>query len=139
MATWNAAQAGRVVTATRYLEALEAFHAFGRRMAAWWDSGFDLLLTPTIPEPPPLLGEFGGPGQDPTISLLRSAALVPFTTSFNMTGQPAVSLPLRWNDDGLPIGVQFVADFGREDVLLRLASQLEQAAPWAGRTPPVHA
>lgn len=137
--TWMAAQSGREVTATQYLEAIEAFHAFGRRMAAWWDSGFDLLLTPTIPEPPPLLGEFGGPGQDPTIPLMRSAAVVPFCSSFNMTGQPAVSLPLHWSDEGLPIGVQFVAEFGREDVLLRLASQLEQAAPWADRKPPIHA
>ncbi len=138
-ATWMAAQTGREVSATRYLEAIDAFHAFGRRMAAWWAGGFDLLLTPTIPEPPPLLGEFGGPGQDPSVPLMRSAAIVPFATSFNMTGQPAVSLPLHWNDAGLPIGVQFVADLGREDLLLRLASQLEQAAPWADRRPVVHA
>ena len=62
-----------------------------------------------------------------------------FTSLFNITGQPAISLPLHWTADGLPIGVQLVAAYGREDVLIRLASQLEQARPWAGRRPPVSA
>ena len=62
-----------------------------------------------------------------------------FTSPFDLTGQPAISLPLHWNADGLPIGVQLVARYGREDVLLRLAAQLEAAQPWAERTPPVFA
>jgi amidase len=62
-----------------------------------------------------------------------------FTAQFNVTGQPAVSLPLSWTAAGLPIGVQLVAPFGREDLLVRVASQLEVAAPWADRIPPVHA
>ncbi|HKF92855.1 MAG TPA: amidase family protein, partial [Acidimicrobiia bacterium] len=62
-----------------------------------------------------------------------------FTSLFNITGQPAISLPLHWTPDGLPVGVQLVAAYSREDVLIRLASQLEQARPWAGRRPPVAA
>ena len=62
-----------------------------------------------------------------------------FTSPFNVTGQPAISLPLHWNADGLPIGVQLAAAYGREDVLIRVAAQLEQARPWAARRPRVHA
>jgi amidase len=61
-----------------------------------------------------------------------------YTQQFNMTGQPAISLPLHWSDGGLPIGVQLVAAPFREDLLIRVASQLEAAAPWAHRRPPVH-
>jgi amidase len=108
---------------------------FTRRVASWWDDGWDLLLTPTLGAPPPRLGEL----LDPSGGAARVAALVPYTTHFNVTGQPAVSLPLHWNDDGLPIGVQLAAAFGREDLLIRVAAQLEQAAPWAERRPPVSA
>ncbi len=64
---------------------------------------------------------------------------IPFTAVFNVTGQPAISLPLAMSSDGLPIGVQIAAGHGREDLLIRLALQLEEAMPWAGRRPPVHA
>ena len=70
---------------------------------------------------------------------MRAAPFGAFTAQFNLSWQPAISLPLYWSDDGLPVGAQLVSPLGREDVLLRIASQLEQAAPWAGRLPPVHA
>jgi amidase len=70
---------------------------------------------------------------------MRIGSFVPYTAQFNMTGQPAVSLPLHWSADGLPVGVQLVGRYGREDVLVRVAAQLEAAAPWADRRPPVHA
>jgi amidase len=67
------------------------------------------------------------------------ASFIPYTAQFNMTGQPAVTLPLHRTPAGLPVGVQLVAAYGREDILIRVASQLEQAAPWSDRHPPVHA
>lgn len=137
--TWAIAEAGRAVTAAEYLKALEYLHAFTRRMAGWWAGGHDLLLTPTLPEPPPLLGQFTGTPDNPLVGLFRAAEIVPFTAPFNTTGQPGISLPLHWSDDGLPIGIQLVAAYGREDLLLQVASQLEEAAPWADRRPGIHA
>jgi amidase len=69
----------------------------------------------------------------------RSIPYAAFTAAFNASGQPAISLPLHWSEDGLPIGVQLVGDLGREDLLIRVASQLEQAVPWADRRPPAFA
>jgi len=135
--TWTLVEAARAATASDFLDAHRKLQAISRRVAQWYEGGFDLLLTPTLAEPPPLLGEFDSPPENPLHGLLRAAALVPFTPPFNVSGQPAISLPLHWNEDGLPIGVQLVAPYGREDVLLRVAAQLEEAAPWAQRRPPV--
>jgi amidase len=137
--TWALADAGRGASAPDYLEAWRKLQAMARQVAQWYESGFDLLLTPTIAEPPPVLGDFDSPVDNPLHGLFRAAEVVPFTPLFNATGQPAISLPLYWNAQGLPIGVQLVAPYGREDVLLRVAAQLEQAAPWAHRRPPVSA
>lgn len=137
--TWAMAEAGRAVTAGQYLAAVASMERFGRDLAAWWDGGFDLLLTPTLAEPPVPLGTFASPPDEPLAGFLRAGAFTPFTPPFNATGQPAVSLPWRENADGLPIGVHLVAAYGREDVLVRVASQVEAAHPWASRRPPVHA
>ena len=75
------------------------------------------------------------PADDPLSTQERTGRLVPFTTHFNVTGQPAISLPLHMSEGGLPVGVQLVAAYGREDVLIRTAAQLEEAAPWSGRRP----
>ena len=134
---WAVTEMGRQTAASQYLEAVEALHRMSRRVAAWWADGFDLLVTPTIPEPPPPLGELVPDPTQPLKGFLRSGALTPFLIPFNITGQPAVSLPLAWNAEGLPIGVQLVAGFGREDLLIRTGAQLEEAEPWATRRPPL--
>jgi amidase len=92
---WAIAEAGRAHTAVQYLHAVEHMHAHGRRMAAWWSGGFDLLLTPTLPEPPPPLGSFAPAPGDPLAGFSRGGAFVAFTLPFNLTGQPR-SPPLHW-------------------------------------------
>ena len=128
--------AGNAIDAPTYLAARAGIGVWARKMAAWWDS-HDVLLTPTLGAPPPRLGWFTEEGPDREGQ--RIGSFSPYTAAFNMTGQPAISLPLHWTPDGLPVGVQLVANYGREDVLVRLAAQLETAAPWADKRPRVHA
>ena len=135
---WAVTQIGQKVTATDYQRGVEIFQRFSRDMAAWWAGGFDLLVTPTIPEPPPPLGELVPDPDTPLKGFMRSGQLTPFLIPFNITGQPAISLPLHWNGAGLPIGVQLVGAYAREDLLLAVSAQLEGAAPWSKRHPPVH-
>ena len=85
------------------------------------------------------LGTFDSPPDNPMQGFTRAAEFVPFTPICNVTGQPAISLPLYWNSEGLPVGTHFVGRFGDEATLFRLAAQLEQARPWADRRPPVSA
>src|SRR5580693_2088585 len=129
-------RAGRQLSAPDYLQSRAWIGMWARRMADWWTS-HDLLLTPTLGAPPPELGWFTAEG--PEEEGARIASFIPYTPQFNMTGQPAISLPLHWTPGGLPVGVQLVAAYGREDILVRVASQLEQAAPWSHRHPAVHA
>lgn len=127
---------GASVPGATYVRAVLWFEAWRRRMAEWWaGEGFDLLLSPVLAITPPRLGELSDPvhGQTKVIQALQ------FTPQFNVSGQPAISLPLHETPDGLPVGVQLVAGYGRDDVLIRVASEVEQAAPWAERKPSVHA
>jgi amidase len=137
--TWALAERGRSTSAADLLATLEYSHAFGRRVAAWWGSGFDLLITPTTAAPPPELGYLSSTSDEPLRAFIRAAPYGAFTAGFNMTGQPALSLPMHWTPSGLPVGTQLIAAYGREDLLLRVAAQIEEAAPWAGRRPRVHA
>jgi amidase len=118
-----------------YAAALSAVARYRRALQSWWHDGWDLLLTPTLAELPLPLGTIVNDPEHPMSSMRRAGQFVPFTPPFNMSGQPAINLPLEWTADGLPVGVQLVAAYGREDVLFRIASQLEQAKPWADRTP----
>jgi len=136
--TLAAVEYGRTVSAGQLLDALGQANVLARIMGAFFQR-FDVLLTPTLGRLPMPLGVY-----DPTASAdLREvftswAALESFCPAFNATGQPAISLPLHQSVEGLPIGMQLVGASGGESVLLRVAAQLEQALPWAGRRPPIH-
>jgi amidase len=134
---WALAESARALTAVDVLAATERLWAWAREVAGWWADGFDVLVTPTAPHTAIPLG-VATPDRslEELMPILgRTASL---TSAWNITGQPAISLPLGRSDAGLPIGVQLVAAYGREDVLLRLASQLEAASPWSQHRPPVH-
>jgi amidase len=130
-ATWGFAERGRAISAPQHVANLEALHRYARRLCAWWATGYDLLITPTMAEPAPRIGELKG------ASVERIVRLVPYTAPYNVSGQPAIALPLHRTPGGLPVGVQLVAGFGREDLLVRVAAQLEAAAPWVLHRPPV--
>ena len=129
--TWVCAERGRKLSAVDYLSAVEYIQAWTRRLSRWWHDGYDLLLTPTVAEPPPPLGSFAAPNTG-----VRSAQIAAFTYAFNLSGHPAISLPSH-RDEGLPIGVQLVASHGHEDLLLQVSAELEQAMTWTTRTLPV--
>ena len=135
--TWATAEYAKRFSGADYLLASEAQQEYAAHVARWWTTGYDLLLTPTTTEPPPLLEELSPDPANPLRIGRRFGRIAAFTMPWNITGQPAISLPLHRTPDGLPVGVQLVADMGREDLLIRVAAQLEQAAPWAGRRPGV--
>jgi amidase len=147
--TWALAELARAVPSTALLRSLDWLLRTTRLVTEWWDPpdsgaspaspgrGFDLLLTPTLAEPPVPLGTFDAAPGNPLAGFMRAASFTPFTPPVNVTGQPAISLPLSQTADGLPVGVQLVAAYGREDFLLRVAAQLEEAVPWAQRRPPI--
>ena len=129
---------GDSATAAGYLGAVTALQALARKIAGFMQR-HDVWLTPTLGEPPLAIGELDPKPDNPMWSMMRAGAYVPFTPICNMTGQPAMSVPLHWNDAGLPIGTHFIGRFGDEATLFRLAAQLERARPWADRHPSVNA
>ncbi|HUS42892.1 MAG TPA: amidase [Ilumatobacteraceae bacterium] len=139
---WAQGEYAGQLSASQYAMALAAVGQYRRHVQGWWAEGWDLLLTPTLATPPLAIGGLYGEQNDgidpdnPMAPSIRAGRFVAFTPQFNASGQPAISLPLHWNDAGLPIGVQLVAAYGREDMLIRIAAQLEAAAPWADRHPP---
>jgi amidase len=122
-----------------YLEAVGKIHAFGREMAAFFQP-HDILLSATLAEPPALVGRFGHTTED-YVHYRTGPGMVfdysPFCAVFNASGQPAASLPLHWNADGLPIGIHLAAPFGADEQLISLAAELEDAQPWMARRPPL--
>ncbi|MBI5115365.1 amidase [Candidatus Poribacteria bacterium] len=134
--TWAVAEMGKQQSAPDYVMAVTLLQQVSRQIARFMVD-YDVLLTPTLAEPPLPLGTLDSPPENPLQGLFRAGDYVPFTPIFNATGQPAVSIPLYWNGDGLPIGTHFVGRFGDEATLFRLAAQLEKARPWAERRPSV--
>jgi amidase len=130
------AVAGRQRSGGEYLSAVQGLQMMARGIAAFMQD-WDVWLTPVVAEPPPPLGTFDSPPDNPLAGFIRAGEFVPFTPIANATGQPAMSVPLSWNAGGLPVGVHFVGRFGDEATLFRLAAQLEAARPWAGRRPPI--
>jgi amidase len=135
--SWALAGVGASLTDATYSASQTWQRAYTAEVSAWWAGDFDLLLTPAAGEPPALLEELLPPAADPLSILPRFERLWCFAAPFSVTGQPAISLPIGQTAGGLPVGVQLVAALGREDLLLRVAAQLEAAAPWRHRRPPV--
>lgn len=136
--TWALSQMGLGVSAPDLILSIFHFQQVSRQVARFM-LNYDVYLTPTLGEPPVVLGSFDSTPDNPLAGMFRSAQFVPYTPLNNITGQPAMSMPLYWNEQGLPIGTHFVGRYGDEATLFRLAAQLEAACPWAHRRPSVFA
>jgi amidase len=131
--TWRLVEVSQTVSGADYLRALHTLYQTGRQFARAMQ-GYDAVLTPTVPMPPVALGLMS-PVNPAGLTERRQATA--FTQIANIAGNPAMSVPLYWNDAGLPIGIQFIGHYGDEATLFRLAGQLEQARPWCNRRPPL--
>ncbi|MFN8643846.1 MAG: amidase family protein [Candidatus Binatia bacterium] len=134
--TWALYEQGRQVSGAQYLIALAMLQMTGRAVGRFHET-YDCWLTPTLGAPPIALGTIDVEQRDLLTAFAPIIDYVPFTPLQNATGQPAISLPLHWSADGLPVGVMFSAKLGDEATLLRLAGQLEQARPWKDRRPAI--
>jgi len=136
--TWAICEAGAKYSAADYIIAVQQLHKLSRETAAQMEK-YDVILTPTFAEPPLPLGSFDPTPENPMLPLIRAAIFIPFTSICNITGQPAMSVPLNWTEDDLPVGSHFIGKYGDESTLFRLAAQLEKARPWADKRPPLSA
>ena len=134
-ASWTTYQRGLNVSGVQYADAMLAIHTAGRKLAQFL-TDYDVILSTTLPAPPPELGYLDTDG-DVDLFIERATSYISITPVYNATGSPAMSVPLAWSDDGLPIGVHFAARHGEEATLLRLAAQLEKAQPWFHKLPPL--
>ncbi|GAA2668258.1 amidase [Streptomyces lunalinharesii] len=130
---------GRKVSGTDFADALYAFRVLTQSVADGLmapDGGYDVILSPTVAAPPPPVGALRDDA-DPQAEFAAVGRFTPFSALYNVTGQPAVNVPLHWNAEGLPIGVMLAGRYGDEATLIALSAQLEAARPWAHRKPPV--
>jgi len=137
-ATWRTYLHGERLTSGDYLMAVQDVQRASRDAAAFF-SDYDIWLTPTLAQPPVPLGYFDYTPETREQHIERLGEYTGFTLIANASGQPGISLPLYWNEDDLPIGVQLLGRYGDEATLIRLAGQLEQARPWSERRPTVSA
>jgi amidase len=135
--TWGGYQFGRTITAAQYQLCWASLQGLSRRVAQW-QQPYDAWITPVLATPPMKIGTVNLEETDLMKGWAPIINYVPFTALQNITGQPAISLPLSWSKSGLPIGVQFVGRFGEEHLLLQLAAQIEKAEPWNRKRPPVY-
>jgi amidase len=136
--TWALYERARALNSLDYLDAQSRLEALGRQLVGF-SASFDLILTPALAQRPPHTGEIHGRGPDPWDHYRRSGAFTPYTAIVNVTGQPAISLPLYVADDGLPVAVQLIGPPAGEALLLAVAGQLERAQPWwREMTAPAH-
>lgn len=136
--TWKMFSIDEKSKPSDFLLAVHDLQVFAREVAPFFDQ-YDVWLTPTLTRPPPPLGWFEYDAKNPHQATERMEQYPRFTSMANVTGQPAISLPLVWNDEGLPIGIQCTGRYADEACLLRLAGQLESAQPWADRWPSIAA
>lgn len=137
--TWRSRLSGLQCSGGEYLAIVQELQQFTMMLADYrQEQQIDLLLSPTMTVPPTQLGAFTPTEQEPKRALIASDAFIAFTKIQNITGDPAMSVPLHWNTDNIPIGVHFAGRFGDEATLFRLAGQLEQARPWQDRRPSIH-
>jgi amidase len=133
---WASYRASKQLSGERVGWGLQTLRLLARQILRAWRA-FDVLLTPVTLTPAPPIGHLDPVKVEPREFNRRQARTFGYTPTFNMTGQPSISLPLGMSDDGLPIGMMFTARYGDEATLFRLAAQLEQARPWRDRKPPV--
>ncbi len=137
--TWALAEQGRSHTAAAYLSAMEYAQVAAAARPPGGPAASTCCSRPPWASRPRRWAPTTTRPKSRCYPIVRAVPLAMFTAAFNSTGQPAISLPLHENADGLPIGVQLVAELGREDLLLQVASQVEEAAPWADRRPQLFA
>jgi amidase len=135
LATWTLYERGKRITSGAYLDAVHDLQRISRTIADFFEH-VDAWLTPALATAPPQLGWIASTSDDPLLAYRRDSQFCPFTGIANVTGQPAMSTPLFWDETGLPVGTQFIGRFGEEGTLIGLAAQLEEARPWADKHPP---
>ena len=133
--TWALWESARSQDTLSLLAAQRRLESVARSLVVFL-APYHAVLTPALAQRPLMIGEVHGRGPDPWDHYQRSGAFTPYTAIVNVTGQPAISLPLFHGDDGLPTGIQLIGPPAREDLILQLATELEQACPWTGRRPP---